>query len=99
MVTVPAEATVAIRVHYPKGALNQEVHMQVEDGGQILETKSIAHKGKLDKGNELTFNFQVTSQLGIYRISLRQGDDVKVLQFWVGSLPPTPVPVTKIPKF
>lgn len=99
MVYVQPWDTIVLKTAYREGKSGEGVDVQVEDGGLIVESKSIGHHGKLDHEGKLAFSFQVTNQLGIYRVILRKGEDIKQLEFWVGDRPPQGAPVNKIPKF
>ena len=90
---------ISVKVAYHGGNQGESVVAQVEDGGVILESNSVGHHGRLDKNGKLSFTFQTTNQLGIYRIVLRKGEDIKQLEFWVGDPQPLSAPVTQIPKF
>jgi hypothetical protein len=94
-----ASEVVEVQVEYPGAKAGEAVDVQVEDGGQIVESGSIVYQGQLKAGGKLDFHFQTTQQLGIYRVVLRKGEDIKQLDFWVGSPQPQGEPVKVIPKF
>jgi hypothetical protein len=98
-VYVGASEVVEVKVDYPGAKAGEVVDVQVEDGGQIVESGSIVYEGQLKSGGKLEFHFQTTQQLGIYRVVLRKGEDIKQLDFWVGSPQPQGEPVKAIPKF
>jgi hypothetical protein len=98
-VYVGASEVVEVKVEYPGAKAGEGVDVQVEDGGQIVESGSIVYQGQLKAGGKLDFHFQTTQQLGIYRVVLRKGEDIKQLDFWVGSPQPQGEPVKVIPKF
>lgn len=98
-VLVKPSDSIAIKVSYQGGKTSEGVDVQVEDGGQIVESQSAGYQGELDKNGALSFNLQITSQLGIYRVILRKGGDIKQLEFWAGAAQPQGAPATKIPHF
>jgi hypothetical protein len=98
-VNVGASEVVEVKVEYPGGKAGEGVDVQAEDGGQVVESGAIAYQGQLKEGGKLEFHFQTTQQLGIYRVVLRKGEDIKQLDFWVGSPQPQGEPVKAIPQF
>lgn len=98
-VYVQPSDSIAVKVAYQDANPAEGVDVQVEDGGQIIESKSVGHHGKLNESGVIAFTFKVTDQLGIYRVILRKGEDVKQLEFWVGDAQPLGNAVTKIPQF
>jgi len=98
-VYVQPEETILVTVAYLGVASGAGVLVQAEDGGQIVETGSVAHHGRLNKQGQISFTFRVTNQLGVYRVVLRQGEDIKQLDFWVGSPQLQGEPASKTPTF
>ncbi|HEY5893346.1 MAG TPA: hypothetical protein VIT91_08960 [Chthoniobacterales bacterium] len=82
-VLIGPSAKVPVQVTYPDGEPGEKVIVEVEDGGQ-LDNNSILAVQALDDEKRLAFVFQATDQTGIFRITLRKGDDVKTLNFWAG---------------
>jgi len=74
---------VSVQVAFPEGQPGDPVAIEVKDGGQ-LDGKQMAEVVALDNQDDIQFQFQTTDQSGIYRIALRSGADVKVVNFWVG---------------
>jgi len=81
----PGDA-VHVEVAYPEGHSGDAVVVETEDGG-TLDGKKMANVTTLDDQKNVQFNFQSTTQPGIYHVSLRSGADVKVLNFWAGPEP------------
>lgn len=77
---------IPIAMAYPEGNEGEKVVIIVQDGGQLDNGKRVKLV-QLDKRKKVSFDFQVTSSPGIYRVMLRKGNDTKVLQFWVGAAP------------
>ena len=75
--------TVIIEISYPDGNVGEKVLLSAEDGGKFENGKRIKLL-QLDNQKKVFFDFQVSDQLGIYRVSLRKGNDTKVVQLWVG---------------
>jgi len=85
-INLVAKQVVQVQVAYPQGSAGDAVSVEVEDGGHIND-KQTSEVAALDDQNNVHFQFQPTDQAGIYRIALRSGSDVKVLNFWVGQEP------------
>ena len=82
-VVVGPKQKVQVQVSYPDGSAGDKVAVTVEDGGHLNE-KQMSEVASLDADHNVNFQFQTTDQAGIYRVALRGGADVKVLNFWVG---------------
>lgn len=85
-VLVQPKDTIHVQVAYPQGQPGDAVVVETEDGGN-LDGKKMANITALDGQQKVQFNFQTTSQPGIYHVALRNGPDVKVLNFWAGPEP------------
>ena len=83
-VNVGPKQKVHVQVSYPQGSEGDHVAVTVEDGGHLNE-KEMSEVASLDTDHNVNFQFQTTDQAGIYRVALRSGADVKVLNFWVGN--------------
>jgi len=81
-ITVAPSSSIDLSVAFPKSQPGDVVSVQAEDGGSVNDG-GIATPMPLDDKKALNFNFKTTSQPGIYRVTLRNGADVKRLQFWV----------------
>ena len=81
-ITVSPKAKIDVSLAYPQGQPGDVVGVEVEDSGSLSGGAS-AKAMSLDKRKTLAFQFQTTEQIGIYRITLRNGADVKSLNFWV----------------
>ena len=82
-VPVSAGARVPVQVLFASGQQGDVVAVQAEDGGR-LPNGTIFQTVTLDEDRVASFVFQVTEQNGTHRVSLQQGGDLKVLDFWVG---------------
>lgn len=79
---------VSIEIAYPNGEKGDQILMSAEDGGKFEDGKRIS-ASQLNAQKKLFFKFQVAGNLGMYRISLRKGNDSKVVQLWVGGDSPS----------
>ena len=82
-VRVQPQEKIPVTISYPGGVAGETVVIQAEDGGQF-EDGGMAREVQLDAQRTLAFLFQVTNEPGEHRVTLRKGNDVKVLEFWVG---------------
>jgi hypothetical protein len=82
-VSLKPSAQVPVTIAYPEGEPNQAVVLEAKDGGQF-DNGAIVKIAKLDAQKKLSFTFQADGAPGIYQVSLRNGADEKVLDFWVG---------------
>ena len=73
---------ISAEVTWPAAAADDEVLIQMEDGGQ-LDNGAMAKMVKLDARKALTFEVNVSAETGMHRVALNQGEDRKVLEFWV----------------
>lgn len=80
---VEPQQKVLIEVAYPNAKAGDKVAIAVADGG-TLENNQKASVLQLNSQKKLSFNFFADTDLGIYRIMLRKGNDTKVVQLWVG---------------
>lgn len=83
---------VSATVTYPRGQEQQPVQLLVLDGGK-LDNGKMTKLDSLDSTGRVTFDFQVTEQLGVHRVKLTKGTDQKILEFWVGQPPPRAEPL------
>lgn len=81
-------AIVPIEIFYPDAKAGEKVVLSVLDGG-ALDNGQMVKMVSLDAQKKCSFKFQVTDQLGLFRISLYKGEDTKTMQLWVG---PEPAP-------
>lgn len=77
---------VPVEVSYPQGKTGEKVILAAEDGGRFDNGKMFSIL-QLDAQRKVSFNFQVSDQSGIFHVSLRKGNDIKVIQLWVGHDP------------
>ena len=80
---IKANATIPVEVAYPDGQPGDKVSLRALDGGRF-EDQSQLKAVTLDVNKKLTFTFTVNAEPGIYRVGLSRGQDLKVLDFWVG---------------
>jgi cytoskeletal protein RodZ len=85
-VYVAPKDKVQVQVSYPQGQAGDAVAVEVEDGGN-LNKDQMSEVAKLDEQKTIQFQFQTTGQEGIYRIALRNGPDVKIVNVWAGQEP------------
>jgi hypothetical protein len=84
-IDIPAKQKMNVQVYEPNGQAGDNYIVQVEDGGSLLGQRfQGAQAAPLNDAQELNFQYQVSNQPGIYRVVLRSGGDVSVLNFWVG---------------
>ncbi len=86
-ITVPVKSHLDVSVAYPAGQPGDPIALEVEDGGQ-LAGKQMGAVTALNDSKNLYFSFDTTEQPGIYRVVMRDGGDVKVLNVWAGAEPP-----------
>jgi hypothetical protein len=98
-VVVPSNGVAEVTMSYEGGKEGEKAVVQVQDGGTILESGSAGHLVELDKEGKVHFKFQVTEQLGIYRVVVRRGSLVTQLDFWVGTEQQQGGGVSSIPTF
>jgi hypothetical protein len=79
-------ATVGIELNYPNGSKGDKVVVEVLDGGVLGNGKGV-QVISLDGKRNMSFHFQVSDSLGLYRVTLRKGHDLKMIQLWVGAPP------------
>jgi len=86
-VSVPAGAKIVATVLFPDATPGQRISIQAEDGGSLLGN---AEKGfaLVDEKHQVSLEYQISTYDGLYRVTLRNGGDRRVLQFWVGDEPP-----------
>jgi hypothetical protein len=82
-IVVGPEEQIPVKVNFPDAQPGDAVAVEVKDGGH-MNVSDMAKVLKLDTEKTLQFKFQPTAQAGIYRIALRKGAKVRVLNFWVG---------------
>jgi len=93
-IDVAADQKLKVKVYMPDGQPGDNYIVQLEDGGKLLGQKlPAATSVVVDDAKQIAFNYQVSNQPGIYRVVLRSGGNVKVLNFWVG--PELPVSVAR----
>lgn len=77
---------VPLEIAYPQGRSGEKVIIEVLDGGTLENNKKVKVL-TLNSQKKISFNFQVARDPGIYRLTLRKGDDIKEVQLWVGPEP------------
>jgi hypothetical protein len=76
------EEKITIALNYPKAKAGEQLIISIEDGGDI-EGKKI-HIVRLNPEKSISFIFNLAADPGLYRLLIRKGGDVKVVQLWVG---------------
>jgi hypothetical protein len=99
-VDVQANQKLAVKVYLPDGESGQNYIVQVEDGGALLGQKfPSAQVAQLNDAQQLSFNYQVSDQPGIYRVILRSGGNCRYSIFGLGRNCPWQQPANLILKF
>ena len=82
-VGVPASAVIVATVPFPDSAPGSTVFLQAEDGGLL---SGAASAGALVVGEDrrVTLEFRAAASDGIQRVTLRDGAETRLLEFWVG---------------
>ncbi|HYV91429.1 MAG TPA: hypothetical protein VE978_06585 [Chitinophagales bacterium] len=82
---LPLDATVTVEISYPDGSDGEQVVISVEDGGKLDNGKTVK-VAQLDNQKKLSFSFRfIADDPGVYRITLRKGNDEKVVQLWAAA--------------
>ncbi|QMU30143.1 hypothetical protein [Adhaeribacter radiodurans] len=74
---------VPVQLNYPAGRVGEKVAIIMLDGGTLDNGKKVKVT-QLDTQKKMTFELQVTSDPGLYRVLLKKGSDTKTVQLWVG---------------
>ena len=82
-VHIDPKQTVSVTASWPDAQPGQKVVAAVEDGGLLAGGKPVL-AFTLDASRQVSFDFTAGSGRGIYRVTLRQGPDTKIVQFWAG---------------
>ena len=82
-VVIEPNATVNVKIAYPQAAANDPIIVESVDGGALDNGQSVKTT-QLDETRGISFGFKSGVQEGIYRVTLRQGSDLKQIDFWVG---------------
>jgi hypothetical protein len=90
--TVPPEANIAATVKFPNAIPGQRISVQAEDGGLFIGDAASGIV-LIDDQQQAYFEFQPSANEGQYRVTLRNGGESRVLEFWIG--PELPVLVRK----
>ena len=87
-VGVPASAVIVATVPFPDSAPGSTIFLQAEDDGLL---SGAASAGALVVGEDrrVTLEFRAAASDGIQRVTLRDGAETRLLEFWVG--PEAPV--------
>ena len=72
-----------VDVIYISGQANQAVALTALEGGTFGNGKTTQDL-TLDSLKKASFSFAAGSGRGLYRVSVRKGADIKILEFWVG---------------
>ena len=86
-INIGADTRAIVTVSYPDLAPASPLLIESEDGGTVQTTAkkgAVTATGQLDSASQIAFNFESGEQECIYRVTLRQGADLKQIDFWVG---------------
>ncbi|MGB8194258.1 MAG: hypothetical protein WCF67_20165 [Chitinophagaceae bacterium] len=75
---------VPVSIGYPNGRPGEKIAIVVLDGG-VIDDNEKAKIVELDRRKRILFNFQPATDEGLYRVAIRKGNDIKVVQLWVGA--------------
>ncbi len=82
-ILVRPQTLVGVEVFYIAGLANEAVTLIAMEGGTFGNGKTTQDL-PLDSLKRASFRFAAGSGRGLYRVSVRKGTDVKLLEFWVG---------------
>ena len=82
-VRVEPRQTIAVAVACPQAEPGASVVAAIEDGGQLDDGQRVVRL-TTDAEHQVKFQFTAGADRGIYRVALRQGTDLKYLEFWAG---------------
>ncbi len=82
-IDVRPQTLVGVEVIYTAGQANQAVSLTALEGGTFGNGKTTQDL-TLDSLKKASFSFAAGSGRGLYRVSVRKGADIKILEFWVG---------------
>ena len=82
-VHIDPKQTVSVTAMWPEGEAGQKVVVAQMDGGQLSGGQQLL-AFTLDASRQVAFDFTAGNGNGIYRVTLRNGSDKKMLQFWAG---------------
>ena len=80
---VRPQTLVGVEVIYTAGLANQGVALTALEGGTFNNGKTTQDL-TLDRLKQASFSFTASSGRGLYRVSVRKGSDIKILEYWVG---------------
>ena len=83
-VLVPANAQVPVTMTFTDGEVGEPVAVAVQDSGRLVEDQAVSGLRRLDAARQVAFTVQMREEPGIYRVSVRKGGEMRVLEFWVG---------------
>jgi hypothetical protein len=87
-VYVEPGAKVPVELSYPKGQPGDKIGLAMLDGGCFQDGKP-ARMEQLDAARKVAFQVEVNQEHGVYRVGVRHGRDLKILDLWVGE--PNPI--------
>lgn len=79
---------ISLELSYPSAKVGEKIVVTVLDGGKLDNGKGVKVMN-LNQLRKCPFGFSVTENMGLYRLLVRKGNDVKVVQLWVGEKPVT----------
>ncbi|HEY5892533.1 MAG TPA: hypothetical protein VIT91_04810 [Chthoniobacterales bacterium] len=86
-VLVQPRQQITVEMVYPDGSPGDLVVAAVMDGGQLENGQHVLSL-RLDDSRQVKFNYAVSEEEGVFRITLRKGGDLKTVELWAGAEPP-----------
>jgi hypothetical protein len=86
-ITVLPKADISATVKFPNTVSGQKISVQAEDGGLLIDDAASGIV-LIDDQQQAHFKFKLSAYDGQYRVTLRNGGESRVLEFWVGPEPP-----------
>ncbi len=74
---------VPVRIAFPNSQPGTKVAIQVEDGGNLVGGR-VSEVRTLGEDLQVSFDFEIGHEVGIYRVGIRHKDSLAVLDFWAG---------------
>lgn len=83
---IPAGAAIPVEIFYPGGTAGEKLIFAAEDGGSFDNGKAV-QVIELSSEKKINIIFHVTNDEGLFRITVRKGNDIKTIQLWAGNDP------------
>jgi hypothetical protein len=85
LLIIKPKGQVEIHISYPGDRTGDPIAVQVQDGGHLVVDNgqsAMSEVATIDQQNSIDFQFKATEQLGVYRVALRDGASVSVVNLW-----------------